>query len=53
MDQLTREELDFLYTKPKRDGWNLKSKRCIWTRIVEFMVFIAFFLFLWDKVFRA
>jgi hypothetical protein len=52
MEQLTREELDYLYTKPKKNDINIRLNNFIRSRMVELIMIIGVCIFLWDKVLR-
>lgn len=49
MEQLTREELDYLYTKPEKNDINKRINSIIGFRIVELIAFVGLCIFLWDK----
>ncbi|MDF2546953.1 MAG: hypothetical protein K0R93_1851 [Anaerosolibacter sp.] len=52
MDELTREELDYLYDKPKKSNMIRKINSFIGITTVELMVLLGLFIFLWDRVIK-
>lgn len=52
MDELTREELDYLYDKPKKSNIVRKINNFIGITTVELMVLLGLFIFLWDRVIK-
>ncbi len=52
MEQLTREELDYLYKKPQKNSINMLLGSFIRARMVELMLIIGMGIFLWDKVLK-
>lgn len=52
MDELTREELDYLYDKPKKSNMLSKINNFVGITTVELMVLLGLFIFLWDRVIK-